>query len=217
MIFVNFKSYKRASGRRAVSLAKDCLSVSRTIKVPVIPIVSVADVYRIKKELKSEVWVQHIDPKKSDRNTGWVTALSVKLAGAKGVLLNHSEHPLNFKEIVFCIKKAKRNKLKTLICVQGLKMARKVDSLRPDFIALETPKLIAGKKAMVEFPKEQIKIKRFVKLLKYSWPIVGAGVRDSEDIIKTTQLGAKGVLIASRIVKTRQPIKVITQLAKSFT
>jgi len=217
MIFVNFKSYKQALGEKSVSLAKRCLSISRTTKTPIIPIVSVADLYRVKTELKSEVWVQHIDPKKSDRNTGWVTALSVKLAGASGVLLNHSEHPLTFKEIVFCLKEAKKNRLKTLVCVGDIAMAGKVDSLGPDFIALETPELIAGKKAMVEFPKEQIKIKKFVKVIKHSWPIIGAGIRDNEDIVKSLQLGMRGALIASRIVKAHNPREIITQLAKSFT
>jgi hypothetical protein len=49
MIFLNLKTYKEATGEKAVKLLS-CLKKIKT-KVKIIPIVQATDIYRIKKEL----------------------------------------------------------------------------------------------------------------------------------------------------------------------
>lgn len=215
MIFVNFKSYKEALGSRAVQLAEVCKEVSEQSGTAVVPVCSTADVFRVTSRVGGRVWAQHCDPKESNRNTGWVTPLSLSEAGAEGVFLNHSEHPLSFADLKYCIKKAKKNDLKSLVFVDSLELAKKVDLLGAEFIAFEEPELVGGKKAIVEFKKMQKKIKEFAYAVA-AVPLTGAGIRDAEDVAKSVELGAEGVVVASGIVKASPPKKALLELVAGF-
>lgn len=216
MIFVNFKTYPQATAQNAVKLAKICEKVSRKTKVKIIPCVQIADLAQVAKSIKSPVWVQHIDPVKCGKNTGKVTALSVSQWGAKGTLINHSEFPLNEVQIAEVVDLAKLRKLRMMVLVKDLKLAKFADKLKPQFIGFEEPDLIGGKIAIVESEKMCKKIKEFVKLLKHAKPAVGAGINKKSDVEKSVELGAKGILVASSVVLSPNPEKVLLDLASAF-
>jgi len=94
MIWVNFKIYKETFGDGALELAKACHQVSEKTKVKIIPVVSPFDLWRVKKEVGGEVWVQHVDTFFEGAKTGWLSPLQAMAAGADGALVNHSEHKL---------------------------------------------------------------------------------------------------------------------------
>ena len=216
MIFVNFKTYPQATAQNAVRLAKICEKVSLKTNVKIIPCVQIADLAQIVKNTKNPVWVQHIDPVKCGKNTGKVTALSVAKWGAKGTLINHSEFPLNELEISEIVELAKLRRLQMMVLVKDLKIAKFADKLKPQFIGFEEPELIGGKIAIVESEKMCEKIKKFVKLLKHAQPMVGAGINKQSDVVRSIELGAKGILVASSVVLAKDPEKVLLELASPF-
>jgi len=214
MIIVNFKSYKQSAGNRGLELAEICQKIAEESGVKIIPCVQTADIGLISSSLEIPVWGQRFDLKKPERNTGWVTAYSLKSAGAQGVLINHSEHPEDPKEIKKYVKMAKKNSLKTLVFASGLDQAEEFDKLEPDYLFLETPKLIS-RKAMANFKEERVKIKEFVKRVK-SFPMVGAGISNGADVRASLKLGAKGVGLASAFVLSDEPEKVLRDIASGF-
>jgi len=215
MIFVNFKTYSEASAGRALELAKICRQVEQQSQVPITPCVQALDLDAVV-SVAGPAWVEHIDPVESGRNTGYVTAAAVKLHGAAGTLLNHSEHLLNFEDLKKAILLAKGQNLKIMVLVSEPQMVEKIDLLKPDYIGLEEPSFIGGPTAMVRSEKYRGVIKDFVKQIKFAIPIIGAGINQKEDIVETLALGVKGVLIASAVVLAANPQSVLIEMSEAF-
>jgi len=160
-----------------------------------------------------EVWAQHVDPIDEGRATGYISAFSLKEAGASGVLINHSEHKLEKKAIIFVLKKSKENNLKTLLVGHTKEMVLEFDKLSIDFLAYEDERLIATETSILEVQTPIIK--ELVQKLNHPL-IVGAGIKSGEDVKKTLLCGAKGVLLASHFVKERSPEDKLKELVFAF-
>lgn len=213
IIIVNFKTYRSATGERAVSLAKKCEKVSLETKANIAIAVSVPDIYHISKAVSIPVLSEHIDDIEYDSHTGGILAEDVKENGAIGTLLNHSEKRIATDVIERSIKRAKEAGLITVVCAENAGEGKKISSFEPDFIAVEPPELIGGEvsvsTAQPELIKESVeKIGRNV--------LVGAGVKTAEDVKKALELGAAGVLVASGVTKADDPEKALKELVKGL-
>lgn len=213
MIFVNFKAYKQGSGASAVHLAEACIAVEQKTKVKIIPIVQAVDIYKLNL-LGFEVFTQHVDSIEDGAYTGLISAKSVRLAGAKGTVLNHSERPLALEEIKKTISLAKKEGLKTLICTETIKKAEEIEKFNPDFIAYEPSELIGNQDISVSRAKPEV-IKTFTDKIKTP-VLVGAGIHSKEDVEVALKLGAKGILTATDVVLAENPEKQLLDLAQGF-
>jgi len=209
MIIINFKTYKEGTGKRALKLARICSKVGKKVKKKIVVAPQESDIRLVSKIKGISVIAQHIDAVEYGAHTGAVIAEDVKKAGAKGSLLNHSEQRISFKDISFCVKKLKKLKMKSIVCVKSILEAKKVSKLKPDYIAYEPPSLIGGK-ISVSSAKPDV-IKKVVSAVKIP-VLVGAGVHCKEDVIVAKKLGAKGILVSSAVVKVKDPEKVLIGL-----
>lgn len=206
MIVINFKAYKEGTGKKALNLAKLCSKLALKNKKKITIAVQESDLRLLSKLKGIEIISQHIDAVDYGAHTGSVVAEDVKKAGAKGSLLNHSEKRISFKEIDFCVKKLKKLKMKSFVCVNSLLEAKKISKLKPNYIAYEPKELIGGK-ISVSKAKPDI-IKKVVDAVNIP-VLVGAGVHTRQDIIVAKKLGAKGILVSSAFVKSKNPEKVL--------
>ena len=206
---INFKTYKQSTGKNAIKLAKICDKVAKKTKAKIIICPQAADIC-ISKKISIPVFAQHIDPVKQGQTTGYVLAEDVKSEGATGTLLNHSEHKLTFAKLKKAVEICKKNKLKIVICASSPAEAKKVAQLKPDYIAIEPPELIGGK-ISISTAKPEV-ITKTTKLIKKIPILVGAGVHEKIDVINAMKHGAKGILIASGIIKAKFPEKVLKDL-----
>lgn len=213
IILVNFKDYKEASSEKAVKLARICDDVRRKYKKEIWAAVQVSDIFRVSSKMKIRVLAQHIDPVEAYRSTGFVEATDVKKNGAYGTLLNHSEHKLKFDNLRKAVQMARKAKLKIIICAATPNEVKKVKALRPDYIAIEPPELIAGN-ISVSRAKPEV-ITKSVKLTKIK-VLCGAGIKTKEDVEKAIELGAKGILVSSGVVLSKNPRKVLEDFAKAI-
>ena len=135
-----------------------------------------------------------------------------------GSLINHSEHRISSKEIVKLVSKLKKLKMISVLCVKNVSEARKYAKLNPNYIAIEPPELIgSGKAVSKEKPGLIIKAANAVKSAKNNTKLLcGAGIVSGEDVVKAVELGSKGILVASGIIKAKDWNKVITEFAKSM-
>ncbi|MGI5828027.1 MAG: triose-phosphate isomerase [Patescibacteria group bacterium] len=218
MIVVNLKTYSEVTlGSQAVNLARIAETVAAEQNIPIILCVQATDIYKVSQAVSLPVFAQHIDPFPPGKYTGFTSGLAVKENGAKGVMINHSEHRIGMENVKKCLEVAKQEGLQTLVCVETAQEAQEVDTYQPDMIALEDPVLIGGSESIVHNPSGKQKVEEFVNLKLHAKPLVGAGVKDAQDVITSLHLGAAGVLLASGVALASNPKAVLTNLCKGFS
>lgn len=205
MIIINTKNYK--TGNELVKLAK----LVEDSKVKAIMAVPATDIIAIVQNTKLSVYAQHVDAT-SETSTGWLSASNVKKHGAKGTLLNHSEHSMPFDMLKATVQQCKKLGLETVVCAESLAMAQKILKLKPNAIAFEDPALIGTGKSITSYRTHDLQ--KFVKMLKGRnvLPICGAGISSIDDVKAAYWFGCKGVLIASAIAKSKNPSNLINSL-----
>lgn len=215
MLVTNFKTYPESTGDGALRLARIHERVNKETMSEIAIAVQPADILSVA-HLDILVFAQHVDPVNPGRNTGFITPDCVKQAGADGVMLNHSEHPMKPWEVEKAIKLCKKAGLKTLVFVSTMLEATDLKALKPDYLAYEVPELIGtGKPISGEKPDE---IREFVRVISDTdiVPLCGAGISSGKDVKTAKKLGTKGVVVASAIVKAKNPKKVIETMVRNL-
>ncbi|MCD6478020.1 MAG: triose-phosphate isomerase [Candidatus Aenigmarchaeota archaeon] len=204
---INFKAYRNGTGKNAVKLAKIIKKVKDKKRKKIIVAVQPTDVPRVSKIITT--FSQHVDPISYGAHTGWILPEAVKQAGAVGTLLNHSERKLSYEEIKRSVKRAREVKLKTIICCSDLDECKKLSRLKPDYIAIEPPELIGtGRSVSKEKPELIARCKKAIEV-----PLLcGAGITNGEDVKKARELGADGILVASAVIKSKNPGKALLDI-----
>jgi triosephosphate isomerase len=142
----------------------------------------------------------------------------VKEAGAKGTLLNHSEHRLLLSDIDTVIRRATEEGLETLVCADTPTVAAAVAALAPTMIAIEPPELI-GTGIPVSKAKPEIVLDtlRLVRIVNTDIPVLtGAGITSGDDAAAAIRLGTVGVLVASAVMKASDPEAKMRELAEAM-
>ncbi len=203
IIIINFKTYEESTGDNAITLAEICSKVAEETKTSIAIAVQSTDIYRISKIVSIPVLSQHIDAIDFGKNTGFLLPESINQTGAEATLLNHSEHRLDFDLLKKSIERAKQAELKTVVCAKDAEDAEKIAHLNPDFIAVEPPELIGGTISVSEANPEVISdsVKAIKSINNKIKVLCGAGIHNKNDVKKSIELGADGILVASGIVK----------------
>ena len=200
---INFKTYK--NGKDVLKLAKKIEKVSNKIIIGV----QICDINEIVRNTNLEVFAQHVDYYKPERYTGYIIPEGVKAVGAEGTFLNHSEHKLDLKTIELTVRRCKQSGLKTAVFVKNLREAKKIESFKPDFLIYEPPELVAGD-ISVSNAKSKI-IEKIAREIKMKF-LVGAGIKNRNDVLTAIKLGASGIAVSSAITKAKNPEKVLREL-----
>ena len=215
MIIVNFKTYLESTGTRAVELAKQAEKASKETGTTIVVVPQFVDLAKITETVEIPVFAQHIDPVKPGGFTGHVLAESVKEAGAIGTLVNHSERQLKLSEIESIIALTKEKGLISCVCANNPSVSAAVAAMKPNITSVEPPELI-GSGISVSKAKPEI-VTDTVKLVKQVDPkmtiLCGAGISTAEDVSIALKLGTRGVLVASGIVKAKDPYSVLRAFA----
>jgi triosephosphate isomerase len=218
-ILVNFKAYIEGTGEKALELAKKAEKVSSETDICIGLAPQYTDIAKLAKNSSLPIFAQHVDPIKPGSFTGHILPEAVKEAGAVGTLINHSERRLKLAEIDVIVKKIKELQLFSVVCTNNANVSASVAVLKPDFLAIEPPELIGTgipvSKAKPEIVTETVKL---VKQINSEVVILcGAGITKGDDVTAALELGTKGVLVASGIVKAKEPQKVLLNFAQAAT
>jgi len=217
LIIVNFKTYSEATGNKAVELAKKAEKVSLETKVSIGIAPQFTDITNVAKAVNIPVFAQHIDSIQPGSHTGHVLAEAAKEAGATGTLINHSERQLKLSDIDMIIKITREKNLVSVVCANNPTISAAVAALKPDILAIEPPELI-GTGIPVSKAKPEV-ITDTIKLVSEINPKViilcGAGISHRKDVAAALRLGTQGVLVASGIVKAKDPYMVIREFAEA--
>jgi triosephosphate isomerase len=218
LMVLNFKTYTESMGEKAVLIAKYCEEVSLVSGVEIIACPQTPDIFRVAGAVKIPVFAQHIDSAGAGGYTGHVNADCIRSSGAKGTLLNHSERRILLSEIDAAIQSAKKSGLVTIVCTNNIAVTSAASALSPDFVAVEPPELIGSgipvSKANPEIVSGSVsavkKINPKVKVL------CGAGISTGDDVAAAIELGTEGVLLASGVIKAKDPKAALFDLVKKI-
>lgn len=215
MIVVNFKTYIESTGKRAVELAEKAEKVNKETGVSVGIAPQFTDIRTIANTVRIPVLAQHVDPIKPGGYTGHVLVEAIKEAGAIGTLINHSERRLKLSEIDEAVRMVRENDLVSVVCANNPTTSAAVAALEPDIIAIEPPELIGTgipvSKAKPEVVTDTVKLVR--KVNSRVTILCGAGITHGEDVAAALRLGTQGVLVASGIVKAKDPYAIMSEFA----
>ncbi|WP_342676725.1 triose-phosphate isomerase [Methanofollis sp. UBA420] len=214
LILVNLKAYTEGMGERAATIAAAAATVSGESGIVIGVAPAFTDLAAIASRFSIPVYAQHIDGVSPGAYTGHVTAAQVKAVGATGTLINHSERRLTLADIDASLSAARSAGLKTVICTNNETTTAAAAALAPDYVAIEPPELI-GTGVSVSRADPGI-IERSVAAVRAVNPqvkvLTGAGISTGECVKIALELGTDGVLLASSVVKAKDPAAVLRNL-----
>lgn len=217
MFIINCKNYEQVSGNKILNLIKIAEKISKKYKIriaiaPPQPMIAFAS-----KQASIPIFAQHLDNTKVGSTTGYMIPEIVKGIKARGTIINHSEHRLSNSDIVDLVNRTRTLKLTSVLCVKNVAEVKKYVELKPDYIAIEPPQLIGtGRAISKEKPNLISDAAKIVQKNKKTKLLCGAGIVTGQDVEKAMQLGSKGILVASGIIKSKSWEKSITEFAKAM-
>ena len=214
VIIVNFKIYEQAVGDSALRLAKIHEQVAKETGASIGIAVSAIDLAAVSDAVSIPVFAQHLDPIGYGSGTGKIPPSLVKEVGAYGTLLNHAEYQIEDIVLQKSIDMAKMNDLFTVVCANTPEKGAEIMKYLPDLIAVEPPELIGGDVSVSK--ADPSIIEKAVKLIGKNRVLVGAGIKNGEDVKIALELGASGVLLASGVTKAADPYSVLMDLVSGL-
>jgi triosephosphate isomerase (TIM) len=217
-LIINLKNYPEISGRRSINLAKQAALVHDAHKVEIIVAPPATTLQAVVGSTDLPIISQHVDDVAVGASTGFIVPEILKLSGAIGSLINHSEHKIGFQNIKNLVERLSSLEMVSIVCASDVKEVMKISPISPDFIAIEPPELI-GTGIAVSRANPSI-IQESVRAVRSSSPstrvLCGAGIVDKYDVKKALDLGASGILVASGVVKSPSWKKKIEELSSAF-
>ncbi len=221
ILAINFKAYPSAFGEKGLAIALAAEHVAEEYKgsIDIIVAVPATEIARVSDAVTSvHVFAQHVDPVEPGAHTGYLPLEAIVEAGAKGTLVNHSEHRLKLSDIDYIVRKARKMSVSTLVCADTPTAAAAVAALSPDIIAVEPPELIGTgipvSKAKPEIIRDTVKLVRMINADVVV--LTGAGITSGDDAAAAIRLGTLGVLVASAVMKASDPEAKIRELAEAM-
>ncbi len=217
MFIINCKNYEEIAGEKIIKLAKIAEKISKKYKIKIaiapphhlIPLITKFGII---------VLAQHLDDKKVGSTTGFMIPEIIKKSKIGGSIINHSEHRITESEIKNLVKRLKKLKLKTIVCVKNVSEAKKYAKINPTFIAIEPPELIGtGRAISTEKPQLITNSINAVQSAKNSTKLLcGAGIVSAEDVSRAVELGSKGILVASGVIKAKNWESILSDFSRGL-
>ncbi len=218
LILINAKTFKEGMGNRAHMIANAAQLVAHESGVTIGIAPSYIDLHPLCHHFAIPVYAQHVDAYEPGAHTGHITVDAIKMAGAAGSLINHSERRITLAGIESSVRALQALKLISVICSNNEATSAGAAALGPEYVAIEPPELI-GSGVSVSKANPDI-IRRSVAAVHAINPkvkvLTGAGIQSGECVRIAVDLGTDGVLLASSVVKAKEPAAVLRDLVSKL-
>lgn len=217
MFIINCKNYEEIAGDKIVEFVKIVEKVSKKYKIK-IAVAPPQHLIGLVSNSSIPILAQHVDNSKIGSTTGFIIPELLKKSKVSGSLINHSEHRISEKEITELVLRLRGLKMISVVCVKDVTEAKKYTKLNPDYIAIEPPELIgSGKAVSKERPDLITESVDVVNSANNKTKLLcGAGIVSGYDVTKALELGSKGILVASGIIKAKNWAKAIEEFSKAM-
>jgi triosephosphate isomerase (TIM) len=160
------------------------------------------------------VFAPYMDALRPGRGLTEILPEAVKAAGAKGVVLNHSERPLTLNTLKMTIDRANELDLLTFVCADTIMEAQAIAHLHPDIMNPEPTELIgSGKVSDMGYVKEVI---RSVKAIAPGILVEqAAGITTAAQVYDFIMAGSEAAGAASGILNSPNPNALLREMVRS--
>ncbi len=212
ILIINLKEYEQVLGEKPIKFAEVAKELSNKYNVTILiapPTPLLNEVAKITSTIS-----QHLDPYEPGAHTGALLPKEVKELGGVGSIINHSERRIPHEDIKKCVDLCEEYELVSIVCAKDNNEVKKIAEFKPDFIAIEPPELIGGDVSVSTAKPEIIKksVNDVKKISPRTYVLCGAGIKTREDVKKAIELGTKGVILASGVVKAGNVEKAMEEL-----
>jgi triosephosphate isomerase len=218
IILINLKTYREGLGQGAHRIANAAEEVAAESGALIGVCPQLVDLHPLARHFEVPVYAQHVDGVAPGASTGHVTADAIRLAGARGSLINHSERRLTLAEIEASVRACEQHGLNSVVCTNNVPTSAAAAAIRPFCVAIEPPELI-GSGISVAKADPGI-IRGSVEAIRAVNPdvkiLTGAGIQSGDCVRIATELGTDGVLLASSVVKANDPATVLRDLVSQL-
>jgi len=215
LLIVNYKAYPQAYGENGLEIARAARQLQpRLSKTRIILAVPSPLTYKIA-SIYDDIYLQHADPVEPGAATGYTPAKALQWLPVKGTLVNHSEHKLTYRDTTGIVATVRGLGLEVVACADTPGEAAGLAYAKPTAIAVEPPELI-GTGIPVSRAKPEVITGAVEAVAKTGTGVpvlAGAGITTGEDARVAVRLGARGVLVASAIVKAARPGEKLEEIA----
>jgi len=217
VFIINCKNYEEISGDKIIKFVKIIEEISKKSKVK-IAIAPPQHLIGAVANSSIPILAQHVDNEKIGSTTGFVVPELLKKSKVSGSLINHSEHRITEKDIIHLVSRLRELKMISVVCVKDIAEVKKYAKINPDYIAIEPPELIGSGKAISnERPELITKAVDVIKSEKSKTRLLcGAGIVSGNDVKRALELGSRGILVASGIIKAKNWSKIINEFSKAM-
>ena len=199
-------------GDRVLELALAADIVSEKYDVDIIFTAPYVDIRTVCERTKNiHVFAPHMDCVPIGRGLANVLPESLKAAGAQGVMLNHSEKPLDHLTLSNTIERARKLGLITAVCADSIDEINSIALLNPEIIVAEPVELIGtGKGGNLDYVRDSCNAVRAIN--PEILVLIGAGIRNGKDVYNVIFAGADASGSSSGISEAPDPILMINEM-----
>ncbi|MGC9210339.1 MAG: triose-phosphate isomerase [Acidilobus sp.] len=215
---INYKAYDTAFNDVSLQIARAASSLAtRYQNVRIILVAPAAMAPRLL-QVYDDVYVEHVDPIDFGAFTGYLPPGALRYLGVKGALVNHSEHKMVYRDVEKVVRAVRSDGLEVMACADTPGEAAGLAYLKPNYIAIEPPELIGtGVSVSRARPEVITEGVRAVKAVADLPVLAGAGITYRDDVIRAVELGASGILVASAVMKAKDPARVMEDFADALS
>lgn len=199
-------------GDDVLALARAAETASKKYDVDIIFASPIVELRRVAEATERIfVFAPHMDPIVPGRGIADILPESLVAAGAKGVVLNHSEKQLTLATLAQTIRRADEVGLATIVSADSATEAAAVAKLRPNIILAEPTGLIGtGQAADMDYVRTVI---RAVKAVDPGVLVLqGAGISNGADVYRVMMAGAEATGASSGIVKAKDRAAMVDEM-----
>ena len=160
---------------------------------------------------KLVIGAPHMDPICPGRGLADVLPESVVAAGARVVMLNHAERPLDLATLEATIRRAEQVGLATIVCASSIAEIQAVARLEPDVIVAEPTELIGtGTSSDLSYMQASADAVRAInpRILV----LQAAGISGAADVLRVMLAGADATGSSSAIAKATDRAAMVDEM-----
>jgi triosephosphate isomerase (TIM) len=221
ILILNFKNYLEVSGHKCIELAKAAEKVTKLFDARIQIVVAPPQpaLSLVKENVEIPIFAQHVDDAKEGSSTGFFIPEISQSFGAEGSLINHSEHRIERADTIQnLVNRLRQLNMVSVVCARSAQEVSNLARFEPDYIAIEPPELIGSGKAVSKENPSIVtdSLGAAADVSKNVRVICGAGITDAVDVKSALKLGAKGILVASGVIKSKSWVDKISELASGY-
>lgn len=199
LFLINYKVYEGTVGEDGLAYARTVERVMAETGARFALAPGTPDLRLVAEGTDVPVLAQSVDPVEKGRGTGAVLPEAVREAGAEGVIVNHPERRETMDGVETILERCQGVGMDTVVCVDGVGMARAALAFDPDCLLFEKPEDVASGRAITRTHPDRVE--EFVEAVEAENPrtkvLVGGGITDPGDVARGFELGADAAGAAS--------------------